>query len=100
MKKRLLISSLFPLLMIFIFINSAIAADIPTRTSDVKRITIEELKSLQNKESVVVIDTRAPGQWLRAKDKVPGAMRLQSHNDLEDFKAKVPTDQAIATYCT
>lgn len=100
MTRKLVTLTLSSLLMAVLFIPVSWATDIPKRLSDVKRITVEELKALQQKEAVVIIDTRAPGQWARAQDKVPGALRLQSHSDLNQFKEQVPVDQAIVTYCT
>ena len=83
------------------FIGSAIAADIPKRPSDVKRITIAEFQTLQaSGEPVVIIDTRAPGQWQRAADKIPGAIRVTSPNDLQKLKSEVPPDTEIVIYCT
>jgi hypothetical protein len=76
------------------------AQNIPTRIADVERMTIAELQRLQTQEPVLIIDTRAPGQWVRAKDKIPGAIRLNSLDDLDKFKKEVPPDRAIVTYCT
>lgn len=100
MIKKLTITTLFSLLMAILFSSTTWAAEKPRTLDDVQRITVEELRILQQKEAVVVIDTRAPGQWVRAEDKVPGALRLQSHSDLDRFKQQVPLDHAIVTYCT
>lgn len=94
-KTTLLIVSL-----IAFFFGTGTAFAIPERISDVERITVAEFVKLQKTDKVVVIDTRAPGQWLRAKDKIPGAIRLKSFDDLDQFKKDVPRDQAIVTYCT
>ncbi len=96
---------LAPLLLILIlcltFITSAVAADIPKRIGDVQRITIAELQTLQaSGATVVIIDTRTPGQWQRAKDKIPGAIRLASNNDLQKLKEEVSADTEIVPYCT
>ncbi|MEE4254050.1 MAG: rhodanese-like domain-containing protein [Desulfuromusa sp.] len=91
------------LLFFFIFtsLNIAIAADAPTRPDDVKRITITELQDLQaGGKRVVIIDTRTPGQWQNAKDKIPGAIRINSQGDLQKLKADIPPDAEIVTYCT
>jgi len=83
------------------FTCSAIAAEIPTRPADVQRITIAELQVLQaNHEPVVMIDTRTPGQWQRATDKIPGAIRVDSQNALQKLKAEVPPNTEIVPYCT
>ena len=91
--------SLF-LLCFFSLIGNSSAAEVPKRIADVQRITVSELQQLQAKEAVVIIDTRAPGQWVRAKDKIPGAIRVVSHDDLTQLKQQVSADQAIVTYCT
>ncbi len=83
------------------FIYGAIAAEIPTRPADVQRITIVELQALQaNHEPVIIIDTRTPGQWQHATDKIPGAIRIDSQSALQKLKAEVPPNTEIVTYCT
>lgn len=100
MKRKCAIGSIIFVLLFFVCLGNSIAIDIPKRISDVKRITAAEVKQLQQQEQIVVIDTRAAGQWVRAKDKAPGAIRLQSYEDLTQFKLDVPSDRAIVTYCT
>lgn len=100
MNRKCAIGSTLFVLLFFVCLGNSMAIDIPKRISDVKRITAEEVKQLQQQEKIVVIDTRAPGQWVRAKDKAPGAIRVQSHEDLARLKLEVPQDQAIVTYCT
>ncbi len=83
------------------FTCSAIAAEIPTRPADVQRITIAELQALQaSHEPVIMVDTRTPGQWQRATDKIPGAIRIDSQSALKKLKAEVPPNTEIVTYCT
>ena len=94
---RLVLITLFSL----IFISSAMAADIPKRPNDVQRITIADFQTLQaSGKPVVIIDTRTPGQWQRAADKIPGAIRVTSNNELQKLKSEVPPDTEIVTYCT
>ena len=94
---RLAIITLFA----FTFVSSAMAADIPKRPSDVQRITIADFQTLQaSGKPVVIIDTRTPGQWQRATDKIPGAIRVTSNNELQKLKSEVPPDTEIVTYCT
>jgi len=83
------------------FITSAVAVETPKRPADVQRITIADLQVLQASGApVVIIDTRTPGQWQRAKDKIPGAIRLTSNSDLQKLKEEVPADTEIVPYCT
>ncbi len=91
-------------LMAFLFlilISSAVAADIPKRPADVPRITIAELQDLQaSDKTVIVIDTRSASQWQRATDKIPGAIRVTSNDELQELKKRVPPDAEMVTYCT
>lgn len=100
MKNRVLIIALLTIMMFAAFIGVGYSADIPKRLSDVERITVEKTSQLMQKEEVVIVDTRAPGQWVRAKDKMPGAIRIQNMGDLTRLKETVPSDRAIVTYCT
>ncbi len=87
--------------LILICISTAMAADIPKRSSDVQRITIAELQDLQTSDNtVIIVDTRSASQWQRAKDKIPGAVRVATNDELQEFKKKVPPDTEIVTYCT
>ena len=84
-----------------IFFSTAMAANIPKRPADVQRITIAEFQELQaSGKTVIVVDTRRPSQWQRAKVKIPGAIRVTSKNDLQKLKSEVPPDTEIVTYCT
>lgn len=67
---------------------------------DVPRITPAEAHRLQQNESVTFIDTRQPGQWQSAKDKIPGAIRVTTYSQLSALKGTLPADSAIVTYCT
>lgn len=84
-----------------VFISTATAVDIPKRPADVQRITVAELQDLQaSDKTVIVVDTRSASQWQRAKDKIPGAIRVTSNDELQELKKKVPPDTEIVTYCT
>ena len=83
------------------FFGTATAADVPKRLGDVERITVADFQTLQSSgKTVVIIDTRSSGQWQRAKDKIPGATRVTSLEDLQKLKNEVPLDTEIVTYCT
>lgn len=91
----LLICSL-PLL----FATTAVTAELPTRTEQVPRINVVDLKVLQAQESVLFIDTRTAGEWQRAADKVTGAIRVASQPELDRLLRDVPPHTAIVTYCS
>lgn len=91
------------LIMIFLFLSTPIclaAHDAPSSADDIPRITIPELQRMQEAETVVMIDTRTQGQWQQASDKIPGAMRVSSREDLLQLKNTLSADTAIVTYCT
>lgn len=101
MQKNIPLRLFMLLFFLFTFSDNAIAADPPKRPNDVKRITLTELQDLQaESKMVVIIDTRTPGQWKNAKDKIPGAIRINSQRDLQKLKADIPPDTEIVTYCT
>ncbi|MDA3903998.1 MAG: rhodanese-like domain-containing protein [Desulfuromusa sp.] len=83
------------------FISSAVATEIPKRPADVQRITMTEFQDLQTSGvPIVIIDTRTPGQWQQASDKIPGAVRVTSRKELQQLQKDVPPDTEIVTYCT
>ena len=79
---------------------ASLNAAAPPQISDVPRITVSELVEMQKSGPVLIIDTRAPGQWKQAKDMVPGAMRVTSREQLQQLRDKYPPDMPIVTYCT
>ncbi len=66
----------------------------------IPRINVVDLSALQGRQSVVFVDTRTPGQWQQAVDKISGALRVTSQTELDEFKRTVPTDTTVVTYCT
>ena len=90
---------LFVLCLVLIFSVSLATAD-PAHPDQIPRINVVDLRALQSQEPVVFVDTRTAGQWQQAVDKIPGAIRITSQTELDDFKRTVPTDTAIVTYCT
>jgi len=101
MQKTIPVRLFIFLFFVFAVSSNALAADAPKRLSDVKRITITELQELQaDNRMVVIIDTRTPGQWQRATDKIPGAIRIDSQGALQKLKVEVQPDTEIITYCT
>lgn len=94
-----LICSLFAATL-FLVSFSAVKSEAIDNTQ-VSRITVEEVQTmLATGEEVVFIDTRNSGQWAKAKDKIPGALRLTNNRELADFSKEHPDSTAIVTYCT
>lgn len=83
-----------------IFSSSAALAATPTHPDQVQRINIIDLLALQRQQSVIFVDTRTPGQWQQAVDKIPGALRITSQAEFDEFKRTVPGDTVVVTYCT
>lgn len=101
MQATIFLRSVIITLFALTYIGSAMAADIPKRPSDIQRITIADFQALQaSGKPVVIIDTRTPGQWQRSTDKIPGAIRVTSNNELQRLKDEVPADTEIVIYCT
>ena len=89
------------LLFTLTFAVNAIAAGIPKHSSDIQRITIAEVQTLQaSGETVIIIDTRRPSQWQHAKDKIPGAIRVTTKIELQKLQSDASPDTEIVTYCT
>jgi rhodanese-related sulfurtransferase len=64
---------------------------------NVPRITVDELKALIDKKSVVVIDVRDPGQFKEAR--IPGSINIdytEMPGKARQFKGETRT---IVTYC-
>ncbi len=81
--------------------GTAMAADIPERSSEIQRITVAELQTLRTSgETVIIIDTRNQNQWQQAKDKLPGAIRVTTRNELYKLENEASPDTEIVTYCT
>ncbi len=66
----------------------------------IPRINVVDLSALQSQQSVVFVDTRTAGQWQQATDKIPGALRITSQAELDEFKRRVPSDTIVVAYCT
>ncbi len=72
----------------------------PENPDQIPRIKVDDLRALQTEQSVVFVDTRTAGQWQQAVDKIPGALRITSQMEFDEFKRSVPVDSIVVTYCT
>lgn len=81
-------------------VTPAAVANIPAHPDQIPRINVVDLRALQSQQSVVFVDTRTAGQWQQAGDKVPGALRITSQAEFDEFRRTVPTDTVVVTYCT
>ncbi len=95
---RKIINMLFVLGLVFT--SSTALATVPDHPDQIPRINVVDLRALQSQQSVIFVDTRTPGQWQQATDKIPAALRITSQTQLDEFKRTVPSDTAVVTYCT
>ena len=70
----------------------------PLLAEDVPRMTKEELRPLLGQESVVVIDTRMPGDWGASQGKIPGAVR-RPPDEVAAWAGEFPKEATIVVYC-
>jgi len=78
---------------------SSVAANLPQTVDQIPRISVEELLELMEQEPVVVIDARITRAWNRAGNKIPGAIRLDTEEEITQFAETTAHQQAIVIYC-
>lgn len=88
------------MLSLFVAVTATATVDKPAHSDQIPRINVVDLRALQSQHSIVFVDTRTAGQWQQAADKVPGALRVTSQAELDEFKRTVPYDTVVVTYCT
>ena len=69
-------------------------------TSDVPRMTKEQLKPLLGKPDVVIIDVRQPGDWTSGKLKIKGAVREDVNAPVASWMSRYPKDKTLIFYCS
>ncbi len=84
-------------LLLFPFPTSA--ADLPQTSDQVARISVSELLQLMADEPVVIVDARIPRAWKRAGNKIPGAIRLDTPEQIAQLTDTSARQQAIVLYC-
>lgn len=67
-------------------------------SDDVPRISIHQLKSMLDKNDVVVLDTRPKQQWEASSEKIPGAEHHSSF-DAGEWSQQYSQNATIALYC-
>lgn len=88
------------ILSLFVAVTAIATVDKPAHPDQIARINVVDLRALQSQESVVFVDTRTAGQWQQAVDKIPGALRITTQAELDEFKRRVPIDTVVVAYCT
>lgn len=65
------------------------------------RVTVEEVQQWMDAgEPLFLIDARSVAAWDAATTKVPGALRVPPHEDIEPYLDKIPQDRRVVIYCT
>ena len=77
----------------FCFVSPELSAD------DVPRMNKDELKALLDSPDVVILDARAPSDWMKSENKIKGARRLDPSN-MESVEAMYPKEKTIVVYCS
>ncbi len=86
-------------LVLFLFLALLAPADTSlSAPNDLKYLTPNTLKGRLGAPDLLIIDVRAPGDWDRSADKIPGAVR-QDPNGVETWGPKLPRDKQIVLYC-
>lgn len=96
-KSSILLS--FALAVFLLFPFPAIATDPPQISDQIVRISVSELLQLMTDEPVVIVDARIPRAWKRAGNKIPGAIRLDTPEQIAQLVNTSAHQQAIVLYC-
>ena len=67
-------------------------------SSDVPRMTKEELKPMLGNPDLVVIDVRLGGDWAESDLKIKGAVR-ENPRDVDSWADKYLKDKTLVLYC-
>ena len=67
-------------------------------TSEVKRITGEEMKTLLGDPDTIIIDVRHENEWERSDQKIKGAVHENSLTEEASWAGKYPKDKNIILY--
>jgi predicted sulfurtransferase len=70
----------------------------PAPAQDVKRMSIEQLKSMLGNPDLVIIDVRRDGDWNASTLKVKGAVR-EDPEKVDTWMSKYPKDKTLVFYC-
>jgi 3-mercaptopyruvate sulfurtransferase SseA len=96
---RPIFSLTFVLVCLLLLPLTALAADVSQTSDQVARISVSELLQLMAEESVVIVDARVPRAWKRAGNKIPGAIRLDTAEQISELAEVTTHQQAIVLYC-
>jgi len=69
-------------------------------STEVPRMTKEELRPLLGDPSVIILDVRVGRSWTDSDRKIRGAIREDPSAEIASWAAKYPQDKTLVLYCT
>jgi rhodanese-related sulfurtransferase len=78
-----------------LFLSGAYLSGIDAQ--DVRRMTVEELKSQMTDQNVLILDVRREGDWKNSSSKIKGALRARP-SELEAWAGLYPKDKRLVLY--
>ena len=67
------------------------------KAQDIRRMTIEELKSQMNDQNILVLDVRREGDWKSSASKIKGALRARP-SEFDAWAGLYPKDKRLVLY--
>jgi hypothetical protein len=95
MKKTLLA---FTILLLSVFLQTALNAETVSGLENVPRMTREQLKAQLGNSGFVIIDVRSTHDWEESNTKIKGAIR-ENPSRLDTWVNNYPKDKTIILYC-
>jgi hypothetical protein len=68
-------------------------------TTEIRRITKDQLKSLLDNQDTIIIDVRQEGDWRQSDRKIKGAVHEDPLKEEESWARKYPKGKNIVLYC-
>ncbi len=84
-------------IMVALFMGSGLTT-FAGESTNVKRVTTEELQNLLEDPSTIVLDARIVKDWRKSDLMIKGAHRVDPH-DVSSWASQYPSDARIVLYC-
>ena len=68
-------------------------------TSDISKISVQQLKDLLGRPDTVVVDVRTDRDWWRSSRKIPGALR-EDPSKVDQWMGEYFKNQTLIFYCS
>ena len=95
--KRFVVMAVLAVVVLTIGVFTLISVAEEPSTSNVSRVTKEELKEQMGKPGTIVLDCRPTEQWTASQQKLPGAVH-EDPNDVKSWAHKYPKEAKIIIY--